>query len=763
MIYSVLLVQERGTLILWEDLQKIKIPLDKTLIAGMLSALISVSEEVFGSNFRKIEFQNLELTFYKLPESHVMLGVVSDQGDPNVKIFITNLSPQLEEFFKAHPRLIEGSYLPSTELNELSEMIKSQSVRILMPKFSEVRHILENLYFELLNTKLMDETAEISYKIELEKEEILRKISSFDSIVRDALKRERPRDSRNDLREIVKEIYRGNIAEVVPLLPKYFDLGLYGHIAKLLFVKVGLFSRLFVSLNEVPSAAVLNETLDSVETKKEILLYIKSILSHQLSILSDEPSKPVISNYSLKAIEHEIIARFDEISDPLIKDLYAIAVVPLQYNLPTLLMRLAEYFKDKSKALEEWCMFLHDVYELRRYIYARSSPQKVKQSFSIYKEQYLESYNELKSKQQLIDSLTMDKIRSLHPEKQVSMKTTLFIHFLRYTKFLYALIATTSASGFSLSEIEENMKLFRDTLEFEKTLISKFIDLTSILVTFYLASAVLTLLWISNAYFPHDDYLEFLESNQNILNLFLDKLFTSNATRRISESMMILNGLEVFDYISKYFSILNRVNPYQIILLEYLKSLEPDKIDNIKTHDFSTYLLVMSFVSHILGYNTFLIKRTIDRVRGLQTIITIQEPIIHMYLMSGWVHPDLYISILDYHRKIIETVYEPKVALDNFYLAMEKARVLLEYPSISSFSKVRILNLLIDSFLAAIQKQEQIPEGLPEEGFKLFDETIYIYEHEQGNEQKVAELVRKRVFLTKFLEDRHKTELIETD
>jgi len=763
LIYSVLLVQERGTLILWEDLQKIKIALDKTLIAGMLSALISVSEEVFGSNFHKIEFRNLELTFTKLPDSRVMLGVVSDQGDITTKLFINNIVPQLEEFFKFHPKLVDGSYLPSSELNELSEMIKSQSVRILMPKFGEIKEILEDLYFELLDTKLMDEIAEINYKVELEKEKIIRKISEFDKLVRDAIKKERPRDSRGELKKLIREIYKGDISGVLPALLQYFDLGIYGHIAKLLFVKMSILNRLFPSTENVPSISAIRETLNSVETKKEILVYMKNILNQYLSLLSDEPARYLVSNYSLKAIEHELIVRFDEIDDPLIRDLYAIVAVPLRYDLPNLSMHLAEYFKGKSELLREWCIFLRDIGECRKNIYFKPIPSRIKQVLSKYKDEYIDNYNKLKAKKQMLLSLNTEKMKTLPMDKQIDLSTKLFIHVLKYLKYLYAFIASINSPGFTLDEIENNAKLFRETLPFEKELIVRFIKSFSVSIYFELASAILTVAWTSIVYLPEDDYIEFMKSIKDIINLFLEELFTLNATQHISESIMILDGLEIFDYLSKYYAVINEVNPYIMILLDYLRVLSPEKIDDIKTHDFSSYLLIMSSITHILGYNTFLIKRTVDRIKNLQTIVTLQEPIIHMYLMGGWVHPDLYISILNYHRKIISTTYESKVALDNLHLSFEKAKVLLEYPGVSSFSKVRILNILINSLLEAIQKLEVIPEEIIKKGFKVFDEVIYICENEHGNEQKVAEIVRKRVFLSKFLEEKRKAELVRTD
>ncbi|MGQ4891393.1 MAG: hypothetical protein ACP6IP_02790 [Candidatus Njordarchaeia archaeon] len=294
MIYSILLISKGGVPIYKKVLRRLPIAEDKmneeSLVASIITAVIGMSQEVFGQNVSSFHLENLEVSIGSSEKA--IVAVVADRGDKEAVELGRNILASIDKMLD-YPDFEDGLVLSS-----VSERIE-KFIDSLMEEISSPINKSISLFDDFL---LLLERERIYEKI-MKKETVTYKPpKSFVSAIKTRLLKK----EKEILGYSLGELKNGNIPAVLDALTEGFTNTYWGNLCKLLFVKVGIVANTLKKDIPAPDIKTLYDILDSVKLE-DFKEKGKTEEYTKLLILKDNLYKQLTNIDSMEGLSNEVI------------------------------------------------------------------------------------------------------------------------------------------------------------------------------------------------------------------------------------------------------------------------------------------------------------------------------------------------------------------------------------------------------------------------------------------------------------------------
>ena len=363
MIYSILLISKGGVPIYKKVLRRLPIPSEKfdeeSLVASIITAVIGMSQEVFGQKISSFSLENLEVSIGASEKA--IVAVISDKGDEEAvkmgKAILSKIDTLLD-----FPDFEDGLVL-STATDRVEEFINSIVKEIGSP-ITKSMSIIEDFL-------LVCERDGIYKRLNKMKVDYFNPTGSVIGSLRARIGGK----EKELVEQAVKSAISLNFEDSLNKLANAFSNSYWGNMAKLLFVKLGLIMYTVTDITKVPTIDYLNNVIGDIKIEQlkekgdlegySKLSLLRDYLYRQLSSMRDEGGFQTEVAYfqANKSRFREILLKSES---ELERKLITLFITPLNSSLATLKLLNKSWRELSSYFLESW--FSIDKFMSRRTI-----------------------------------------------------------------------------------------------------------------------------------------------------------------------------------------------------------------------------------------------------------------------------------------------------------------------------------------------------------------------------------------------------------
>ena len=722
MIYGVIITTTSGLPILWKELQEGGTPQkNKALVSGLLSAMSSFSAEVFGEEFHKIEFKNLEISIIPLINGDVLLGAVADKGDPAAQILLSYMAPEIENVFLHDMSVLKGKEVKTEFKQQLEEIVELHTIRLGAPNYGEIKSLYTKLYPYILTDKYLEEYTRFSSELSNLTDAEIQKQKDFDtSYLKYIQPRELQSKDKKKLLELVESFYRWDLTKVITEAPHIFSKSYTGDLAKLLFTKASILGWLIPTMDKTPSDDFINRVLYSIKSTDSTIGTLKNYLFELRKTYSPR-EKPI---YDLKSVfmKYDFDASYivSRNIPESIHDTYMLVIFPLEPYFSASWKTIYEKLSARSEIITDFLdlfSYEKDFYSL---IYQTKDNEKIFEAITQSRLKYLDV------KQELVKALSSKN--SKDPYLITKLKVH---HILAIYRYLLALDLSVNSVNLTLKDYislaEDSLTLIKQ----ERNIIASFDELPII------TKLILKLLWavfdtlstyqtISYFYsvFDNSELAEFA----NIVEILLKKVFQLKAMQKIRES----DYYEFLILISRALALWNRSVPVdRIAIIKFvddMRKIDEDVLDTIRHTNYYNYLLGIANSASAASNLTELVTRDIDKELLLKKSNDLLERVAKLLLLIGKVvvFPSLQ-AAFNYYKLMKLTQDKDKIR-EYYKKAITIIKSLLSLRDIMPQYKIALHKLFgdINILYSSLLQQETEKKQLLLDAIKHYNEVTKI-------------------------------------
>ena len=739
MIYGIIITTASGIPILWKDIQEGGAPQkDKSLVSGLLSAMSSFSAEVFGEEFHRIEFKNLEISIIPLVNKEVLLGAVAEKGDPSAQVLLSYMAPEIEKVFLQNLGILQGREVKFEFKRKLEEIIETHTIRLTTPKYEEIKSLYTTLFPYILTDKYLTEYSQFISDLSNLTQSELQRQKEFDKKFEKYMQpRELGEKDKKKLLMLIKSFYNWDLAKVISEAPQIFSKSYTGDLAKLLFTKASVLGWLIPTIEDTPSDDFVNRILFSVRSTDATVQNLKAYLLDLRKVYSPR-EKPV---FDLKSVflKYDFDATYlasRKLSES-ICDTYLIVIFPLEPYFAASWKIIQEKLSTRSDIISDCLNIFQDERTFYSMIYQGRTQEEIFNIITQARLKYIET------KQKLVIGLSKkDKREALLNQLRIH-------HTLNIYRYLLALILSINSGKVTLKDY---ISFAGDAL----TLIKQEIDLISSFDTLAFPSKFLLKLLgtVFDALSTYQTFSFFysafdISEVPLFVDTLLEKTFKLKAKQKIRES----DYYEFLILISRSLALWNRDRPLNRInvikFVDDMRNINENALDTIRHINYYNYLIGIANSACAASLFADLVTRDIDKEILLKKSNDLLERVAKALLLIGKVvvYPSLQAAFNYYH--LIKITEDAEKAKDYYKKAITIIKSLLSLPDITPQFKIASHKLFgdLNKLYASFVPQSEERKSMLKDAIRHYDEATKIIKTLGKNDlewfSKIDTLIKK--------------------
>ncbi len=353
MIYSILLISKGGVPIYKKVLRRLPVAEEKmdeeSLVASIITAVIGMSQEVFGQRISSFHLENLEVSIGSSEKA--IVAVISDKGDKEAVELGRNILVKIDKILD-FPDFEDGLILSSVS-DRIEEFINSLMEEISSP-LTKSSTLLEDFLL------LMERE---QYYEPINKGEIA--VYNPPKNIFGVLKAKILKKEKEIIEAVIEQLKNPDLKTIFDTLTEAFNNSYWGNLAKLLFVKLGLIANTLRHDIPAPSLDTLLSILSDVKTEDfktkgktdqfEKLLILKDYLYKQLDNLNTLDGLSMETHY-FQAIKNEARTILSKTEDELERKIIILLLTPISTSPAILSIIDKEWNEISDYFVEIWFM-----------------------------------------------------------------------------------------------------------------------------------------------------------------------------------------------------------------------------------------------------------------------------------------------------------------------------------------------------------------------------------------------------------------------
>ena len=381
MIYSILLISKGGVPIYKKVLRRLPVAEEKmdeeSLVASIITAVIGMSQEVFGQRISSFHLENLEVSIGSSEKA--IVAVISDKGDKEAVELGRNILVKIDKILD-FPDFEDGLILSSVT-DRIEEFINSLMEEISSP-LTKASSLLEDFLLLMEREKFYEPKTKVEYTVYNPPKNVL-----------NVLKARLLKKEKEIIEEVFNQLKNADLKTIFDQLTEAFNNSYWGNLAKLLFVKLGLMAKTLRKNVPAPEKSTLLSILSNVKTDEfknkgkteeyEKLLLLKDYLYKQINNLDAIDGLSMEGHY-FQAIKNEAREILSKTHDDLERKIIILLLTPLS-NTPSILSiidrdwsEISDYFVeiwfmldriDIFKSIDYWEDLFNRISDLNRLYY----------------------------------------------------------------------------------------------------------------------------------------------------------------------------------------------------------------------------------------------------------------------------------------------------------------------------------------------------------------------------------------------------------